>query len=179
MVAHQHLSIPQFEGLVREHQVSLRVFVRALGVDEAWVDDLAQEAFLVAYRRLDSYENGTDFGKWLRTIARNLVANERRKSARRSRLLPSAVADVLLTQDSDTDFVSSTLDELVPALRECVKQLPARSQDLLQRRYTAGGNAAAIARELRLTADSVRQSLLRIRLAVKKCIESKTGTVRV
>ncbi len=41
MVAHQHLSLQQFEGLVREHQVSLRVFVRALGVDEAWVDDLA------------------------------------------------------------------------------------------------------------------------------------------
>jgi RNA polymerase sigma-70 factor (ECF subfamily) len=83
-------SIQEFEGWVKEHQSGLRAFIRALGVDEAWVDDLAQEAFIIAYRRLDDFEPGTDFGKWLRRIARNLAANERRKDARRSRLLPAA-----------------------------------------------------------------------------------------
>ena len=64
---------PPFEDLVREHQAGLRAFVRALGADEAFVDDLAQEAFIVAYRRLGDFEAGTNFGRWLRGIARHLV----------------------------------------------------------------------------------------------------------
>jgi RNA polymerase sigma-70 factor (ECF subfamily) len=167
-------SLEEFEGWVREHQAGLRAFIRALGVDEAWVDDLAQETFIVACRRLDDFEAGTDFGKWLRSIARNLAANERRKEARRSRLLPFAVADVLLDQDSGDDLPAGGLDRLLPSLRECVGELPPRSQELLHRRYTVGENAKALAGQLGMKADAVRQNLLRIRLAVKQCIEKKT-----
>ena len=54
-----------FEARVREHQAGVRAFIRALGADEAWVDDLAQEVFIVAHRRLNQFEPGTDFGKTL------------------------------------------------------------------------------------------------------------------
>jgi RNA polymerase sigma-70 factor (ECF subfamily) len=175
----EHQAIDGFEDLVREHQVGLRAFIRALGVDEAWVDDLAQEVFIVAFRRLEDFETGTDFGRWLRRIARNLAANERRKSARRSRLLPFAVADVLLDQGYGNDAAESDLDRLLPAMQECVGQLPQRSRELLHRRYAASENASALARELRMTADSVRQTLLRIRIAVKECIEKKLGGARL
>jgi len=179
MSAEKHLAVHEFENLVREHQAGLRAFIRALGVDDGWVDDLAQEAFIVAYRRLEDYETGTDFGKWLRSIARNLVANERRKSARRSRLLPFAVADVLLDHGHGSDVAGAYLDRLLPAMQECVGQLPQRSRELLHRRYAASENASALARELRMTADSVRQHLLRIRVAVKECVEKKLGGVRL
>jgi RNA polymerase sigma-70 factor (ECF subfamily) len=165
----------EFEHWVQEHQAGLRAFIRALGVDEAWVDDLAQEAFIVAFRRLEEFEMGTDFGKWLRSIARYLVTNERRKEARRSRLLPFAVADVLLDQGPGGDVLESNLSQLLPVLQECVGQLPPRSQELLHRRYAESENARAIAREWRLTADAVRQHLFRIRIAVKECIEKKIG----
>jgi RNA polymerase sigma-70 factor (ECF subfamily) len=161
----------EFEIQVVEHQSGLRAFIRALGADEAWVDDLAQEAFIIAYRRFDEFEPGTDFGKWLRSIARRLLANERRKEARHSRLLPFAVADILLRHEPETG--GPDLDGLLPALRECVEQLPPRSRDLLQRRYAANENASSLARRLRLNADTVRQQLMRIRLAVKECIETK------
>jgi hypothetical protein len=35
---------------IREHQAGLRAFVRALGVEADWVDDVAQEVFLIAYQ---------------------------------------------------------------------------------------------------------------------------------
>jgi len=165
---------PPFEDLVREHQAGLRAFIRALGTDEAFVDDLAQEAFIVAYRRLDDFEAGTDFGRWLRGIARHLVANERRKEARRSRLLPFAVADILLHREPADGDVAADLTRLLPVMQECVGQLPPQNRELLQRRYAGGENARSLARELRLNADAVRQSLLRIRVAVKECIERKS-----
>jgi RNA polymerase sigma-70 factor (ECF subfamily) len=174
MTTAEDQAMREFEDRVREHQAGLRAFIRALGADEAWVDDLAQEAFVIAFRRLANFEAGTDFGKWLRGIARNLVANERRKDARHSRLLPFAVADLLLERAGD-GVVEPDFNHLLPALRECVGQLPARSRELLRRRYAASENAGEIARALGLGADAVRQALLRIRLAVRECIEKKTG----
>jgi RNA polymerase sigma-70 factor (ECF subfamily) len=171
-------AIPSFEDLVREHQAGLRAFIRALGADDAYVDDLAQEAFLVAYRRLGDFEAGTDFGRWLRGIARHLVANERRKEARRSRLLPFAVVDILLNREPADAVAPADLARLLPVMQECVGQLPPRNRELLQRRYAGGENARTLARELRLNADAVRQSLLRIRVAVKECIERKTKEAR-
>lgn len=166
-------SAPQdFEARVREHQAGLRAFIRALGADEAWVDDLAQEVFIVAHRRLSQFEQGTDFGKWLRSIARYLVANERRKEARHSRLLPIAVVDLLLAHESES-AVKISITDLLPAMRDCMEQLPPRSRDLLQRRYVENENATTLARGLRMNADAVRQQLLRIRHAVKECVERK------
>lgn len=161
-----------FEARVREHQAALRAFIRALGAEEAWVDDLAQEVFIVAHRRLNQFEPGSDFGKWLRRIARNLVANEHRKKARHSRLLPFAIADALLTGDPETP---SSIADLLPAMRECVEELSPRSRELLQRRYVHNENAASLARGLGMNGDAVRQQLMRIRLAVKECVERKAA----
>ena len=86
----------RFEELVKEHHASLRVFVRSLGVAADWVDDLAQDAFVEAYRKLDTFDVNRDFGKWLRGIARNLVRNELRKENRHRRILHEGLTQHLL-----------------------------------------------------------------------------------
>ena len=63
-----------------------------LGVRPESVDDIAQETFVIAYRKLTMFERGTNFGAWLRTIARNLVRNELRRQGRR-RVLANDVAE--------------------------------------------------------------------------------------
>src|SRR5438876_10169447 len=143
-----------FEARVREHQAGVRAFIRALGVDEAWVDDLAQEAFIVAYRRLNQFEPGTDFGKWLRSIARYLVAYERRREARHSRLLPFAVVDALLAHEPESG-VETRISDLLPAMRDCVEELLARRRDVLLRGYAEIEDAMSLARCLGLNAGSV------------------------
>lgn len=170
--------VESFGLLVREHQAGLRAFVRMLGADAAAVDDLAQEVFLVAWRRLADFEAGTDFGKWLRGIARHLVTNERRKEARRARLLPFAVTDLLVHQADSDPAERGDVRRLVLAMEECVAQLPSRHREILQRRYAASENGTALARELSMRADTLRQTLLRIRVVVKECIQRKAVEVR-
>ncbi|MFT4687936.1 MAG: hypothetical protein ACJASX_004315 [Limisphaerales bacterium] len=41
-----------------------------IGVQAGSVDDLAQEAFMGAFRELDRFDSSEDFGTWLRGIAR-------------------------------------------------------------------------------------------------------------
>jgi len=139
------------------------------------VDDLAQEAFLVAYRRQEDFREGADFGKWLRGIARRLVMAERRKVAHRTRLIHAALTDVLAEYASDDASAEADRRELVVAMRDCVSQLPSQHQEMLQRRYAVGRRAGDLAGELRMTAEAVRQRLQRIRLAVKRCVEAKLG----
>lgn len=167
--------IERFEPLVREHQAGLRAYIRALGAQDAWVDDLAQEAFLVAYRRLNQFEAGGDFGRWLRGIARNLVLNDLRKNARRWRLLHEAIVDLLAEHDEPEPLAERAITGLLQAMKECVSHLPLRSRELLERRYAEGTDAASLARSLRVSADAVRQTLVRSRAAVRRCIEGKLG----
>ncbi|HEY2344874.1 MAG TPA: RNA polymerase sigma factor [Xanthomonadaceae bacterium] len=59
-----------FEQLVRRHQGMVRAqLCRLLHGDEAAADDLAQETFLLAWRKLDQFRSEARFSTWLYRIA--------------------------------------------------------------------------------------------------------------
>lgn len=59
-----------FEGFVRSHQAPLRAWLRRLvHGDTALADDLAQEAFLRAYRGMHTYRGEASPRTWLSRIA--------------------------------------------------------------------------------------------------------------
>ncbi|MCG8602286.1 MAG: sigma-70 family RNA polymerase sigma factor [Verrucomicrobiales bacterium] len=166
-----------FTEQVREHHASLRGFVRSLGVNPLWVDDVAQEAFIVAYNRLDEFDRERDFGAWLRGIARNLVINERRKDARRKRILSDNLTDVLLSTSSvaedEEEEVGDTGLAKLNALRECIRNLPEKSLVMLKSRYEDENSAQDIAEELDMKPPAVRKALERVRTSLRKCMEER------
>jgi len=71
-----------FAALVRSHQSRLRGFLRRMTRgDCALADDLAQETFLEAHRKIAAYRGGGSFAGWLYAIAwsRYLMEARRRK----------------------------------------------------------------------------------------------------
>ena len=164
-----------FAHLVKVHQASLRVFVRSQGVEPDWVDDLAQDAFVVAYREMDSYDPARDFGKWLRGIARNLVRNELRKQGRHRRILHESLTQHLVNlAENEEDQVDASQ---LSALRDCVEQLPGRSRELIHSRYHEGWDATVLADKFEMKAATVRQTLLRIRRQLYQCINQRVKEV--
>lgn len=162
---------------VREHHAGLRGFVRSLGVAPMWVDDVAQEAFIVAYNRLEEFDKNRDFGAWLRGIARNLVINERRKDARRKRILSDNLTDVLLASSSASDQEDEEIGDnglaKLNALRECVGNLPEKSLGMLRAKYENESSAQDIAEEFEMKPPAVRKALERARTALKKCMDER------
>jgi RNA polymerase sigma-70 factor (ECF subfamily) len=66
--------------LVRRHQSAVRRFLRHLTRgDNAQADDLAQEAFLQAYRNLGRFRGDSRFETWILGIAYNCFRNARRR----------------------------------------------------------------------------------------------------
>jgi len=60
-----------FEELVRRRQSSVRSLLHRLCRNPALADDLAQEAFMQAWRAIRSLRSAAAFGSWLRQIAVN------------------------------------------------------------------------------------------------------------
>lgn len=174
-------SAEKFIAYVRENHAGLRGFVRSLGVAPMWVDDLAQEALVIAYQRMADFDQNRDFGAWVRGIARNLVINERRKDARRKRILSDNLTEVLLASsslpESEPEEKGDRAQAKVEALRECLQLVPEKSRDLVQARYEAELSAPDIASQLNMTAAAVRKSLERVRKALRKCMQERLAEV--
>ena len=71
-----------FEQLVRRHQGMVRAQLRRLlHGDHAAADDLAQEAFLLAWRNLDQFRGDARFSTWLYRIAYSCFLQLARKKS--------------------------------------------------------------------------------------------------
>lgn len=69
-----------FAGLVRLHQGKLRAFLlRLTRGDRALSDDLAQETFLEAFRKIAQYRGDAKFASWLYSIAYSRLLMEARR----------------------------------------------------------------------------------------------------
>lgn len=163
---------------VQKNQARLRAYVRSLGVRAEWVDDLAQEALLIALRREGEFDRTGDFGGWVRQIARRLVANERRKEMRRDIILSDHATDILLELHGESlnPGELQEREEEITRLRECVSRLPKRSRELLQQRYFEDLSPGVIGSRLGLPSNQIRQTLLRLRRVLLTCMERRPGT---
>jgi RNA polymerase sigma-70 factor, ECF subfamily len=79
-----------FSELVRAYQVPIWRFLRQLLGDAAAAEDVAQETFIRAYRRLSSFRHQSKFSTWLFSIARNAGIDSLRAQSRRLRLADAA-----------------------------------------------------------------------------------------
>lgn len=156
---------------VRREQAGLRAFIRSLGLRPEAADDVAQEAFVVAFRKLQTFERGTNFGAWVRTIARFLASKELRREERRQRLLGEQVAELLAEWEASGEpGPAEAAGARAAALRACLAELPERGRRLIQQRYFENLAPAVIASQEGRTANDVRQALFRLRAALHACI---------
>jgi len=73
-----------FELLVKRHQSKVRNWLRQLSRSVALSDDLAQDAFLIAWRRMSTFRGTGTFSGWLMKIAFNAYLQSDRKQKRES-----------------------------------------------------------------------------------------------
>jgi RNA polymerase sigma-70 factor (ECF subfamily) len=167
-----------FVAQVRQNQARLRALIRSLGVRPEAVDDIAQDALVLAWEKVPEFDPDGDFGAWVRAIARRLVANERRKETRRKRILAGEVTDLMLQLSAESEGPLTRLerDDSLCALRTCLDGLPPDSRELIRLRYFEQRSPGSIAGQLDRSSNSVRQGLLRLRRMLLACVERSTGS---
>lgn len=167
-----------FEILVREHIDSVRAFLLASVRDLAVAEDLAQEAFLVAWKNLHRYERQLPFGPWVRGIAGKLLLNHRRKLGRAKVMFCDDETLMLLDRGFEqfAALKGDTFDEQLDALRGCLSTLSSSQREAIRLHYEHGLHCKEIARRLDTHFENVKKHLQRGRAVLHRCLLQKCGT---
>jgi RNA polymerase sigma-70 factor (ECF subfamily) len=170
-----------FCGLLRLHQGRVRAYLNSYIYDRDAADDLAQESFLAAYRSLPTFRGEAPFGLWLLRIAKNkalayLRDEARRRSRREEGSFASLLAGTLACCVEAEDLETSSKDGELEALRACVERLPNHSAALIRGYYFKNRSAIEIGRELGKGKSAIGMTLLRIRAALRQCMESRLAS---
>jgi RNA polymerase sigma-70 factor, ECF subfamily len=107
--------------LFGRHHTQVAAWCFRMTGDTETAADLAQEVFLKAFQRLDSYRGTSKFTTWLYSIARNHCLDELRSRATRPRETTDAVLDTIA--DSGSEEISDILErrESEDAVRQLIK----------------------------------------------------------
>lgn len=99
-----------FDALVRKHQQQVyAVALRMLG-DAAEAEEVAQDAFVRAYRAIKTFRREAKLSTWLVAITMNLCRNRRRWWARRKRVMVMSLDAV----NADTDAPGLEVSDPAP-----------------------------------------------------------------
>jgi RNA polymerase sigma-70 factor (ECF subfamily) len=164
-----------FAGLVRLYQETVWRIVAALLRDRDATESLVQQVFVDAYLHLDQYEPGTDFGAWIRTVARNRLRKELRTATREDRRLAAYRERLAARLKAEAGDHHDDADAYLAALRDCREALPDRDATLIRMRYEQGMSFEAIAAKQGQTAEAVQRMISRIRFRLRACIRGKVS----
>jgi len=151
-----------YRVLVERYQRKLCRLAWRFVHDRQLAEDMAQEAFLRAYRRLADFDASRRFGPWLMRIAMNLCLDRVRYNRRRAQEIPAdraaAVAD-----EADGVVESLSRSELQRQVRDAVDRLPLKYRTVLILRDLEGLSCSEVAAIVRRREGTVRWRLSRAR----------------
>lgn len=153
-----------------QHRSRVMGYILAVTGDYHLAEDVFQEVSVVAFRKQADFKPGTNFGAWVREIARRKLIEERRRMRRSELPLDDAGLRNLeqvhqVGVDTDDNWEAEK-----DALRLCLSKLSRAGRTLIDQRYQAGWSLEQIAHRTRATAGAVQVTLSRMRKALKDCI---------
>ena len=142
--AKHSISRERFVTLTVRYERRVRVFVSTLHPKRSDVDEILQDAWLVAWKKLDTFrysgeQPDEEFVRWLCTIARYEVNEYRRKNATRLLLDEKVIEKLTALQFDEADYLETRHE----ALLKCIENLRPRDKELIpqavSRGYTGAG----------------------------------------
>lgn len=158
-----------FSILVREHHRDLLAYARALTKEEHTSRDIVQEAFVVAWRNLETFDVTRDFGSWTRGIVRN----KWRESLRKNQHQVVLAEDTLECLEADARQWESLRERagVFDRLDHCLKKLPVNLSEVVKAFYYEGYSGQEVADKLQLQSSTVRKRLERARGGLRDCLQ--------
>jgi RNA polymerase sigma-70 factor, ECF subfamily len=163
-----------FNVLVLKYQHKVLKLVTRYVRDPVEAEDIAQEAFIKAYRALPSFRGDSAFYTWLYRIAANTAKNVLVSSRRRlvdynlDLQDPDDYAAQVLLKDSDTPEGMLLTEEIRQTVTEAIQQLPDDLREAITLRELEGLSYEEIAEVMECPVGTVRSRIFRAREAIDK-----------
>jgi RNA polymerase sigma-70 factor, ECF subfamily len=153
-----------FEAIVRRWQSPLVNLAWRFCRDRARAEEMAQEAFLRAWRNLAQFRGDSAFSTWLFALAANLYRTELRR-------IPATMQSLdEIAEPEDPIVAGAALDQSSrdESLRRAVLSLPVKYRDAILLFYFHEQDVPAAARTLRIPDGTVKARLFRGRELLRK-----------
>ncbi len=166
-----------FDALVRKYQQKILQLIMRYVHDPEAAQDVAQEAFIKAYRGLKGFRADSAFYTWLYRIAINAAKNH---LASRARKVPDSdveMADAELMdnahvmRDQGTPERELLSDEIKRTVLRAVEELPEDLRTAITLREVEGMSYEEIAQAMACPIGTVRSRIFRAREAIDKKLE--------
>lgn len=171
------LNEPQFVAELTAHQGVFHAYLTSLLPGEDEVDDILQRVNLVLWEKRSQFEAGTSFRSWGLSVA---YWEARAWMAKRKRG-DWLVIDDELAQAIMSHFVTQpeqTPNAEVSALRACLGKLKDQDRLLVLSHHQHDKSLRECSAIFDRPADSLKVSLVRIRAALRRCINSQLSVER-
>lgn len=165
-----------FDMLVLKYQHKIMAIVGRFVKDSAEVHDVAQEAFIKAYRALGNFRGDSAFYTWLYRIAINTAKNHLVSRGRRPPLHDVDVDDAEFYASADglRDITSPEnelmRDELEAVVNKAIRDLPEDLRTAVTLREMEGMSYEEIAAVMNCPVGTVRSRIFRARESIDKKI---------
>jgi RNA polymerase sigma-70 factor (ECF subfamily) len=167
--------VSAFEGIVRRWQGPLINLAYRFCHDRGRSEELAQEAFLRAYRALGQWRKEAVFSTWLFALATNLYRSELRRIPARTVSLEE-IAEPADARASDGGLEERDLDL---AVRRAVRALPDKYREALTLFYFHDMDVPAAARSLSVPEGTVKARLFRGREMLRSKLPQLLAVTRL
>jgi RNA polymerase sigma-70 factor (ECF subfamily) len=146
--------IDAFENIVRRWQGPLINLAYRFCRDRSRAEDMAQDAFLRAYRGLRGWRQDAAFSTWLFALATNLYRSQLRRIPARARPLDEVA-------EPRAPFIGAEDETRERAVRDAVRTLPAKYRETVTLFYFHENDVAQAARSLGVAEGTVKARLNR------------------
>lgn len=164
---------PEFVQLFTHHQRRLFLYILSQVPNPIEAEEVQQETNVVIWSKFAQFRPGTNFLAWVSQIA-NFEVMKHRSRKKRDRMQFSD--EFLETVSRDALERSDELEDRRNALVECLEKLRPRDRELIEQRYAPGEKGKHLAEQIGRPANSVYQSLGRIRRSLLECIQRRLST---
>ena len=159
-----------FEALVARHQGAVCAIAYAVLRDRGLSEEIAQEAFLVAWQKLPGMHPAPTLPGWVCGIARNLARNAARRRRPEAEMIerpdPTTALDTLLSREA-SDLANRALAELSDVERDAIVLY-----------YRGDESLGAVAAALGITEAAAKKRVLRGRDHLRTALAAVEGTLR-
>lgn len=156
-----------FSELVRRHQQVIYNVAYRFMREPAQAEDMAQEAFLKAFRLIKGFRGDCSFSTWMYRVACSVCLTElnRRKRRGEVELLPQHAGAVAVKPNENPD--------LPEHIRNCVSKLSDRYATIITLYYLKGISYEEIAQIMEIPTGTLKTWMFRARKQLKKIVEKE------
>ncbi len=160
------------QGLFLKFQPMIRSHILSIVPDFTLAEDILQETFLVVSRKAGTFELGSSFPAWVKTIAR-FKSLEVLRRERNPRIVLSETALDALDAEPHPYAGLTEIDDRIEALKSCINELAPQARRSIEYRYRGDHDPPQIASLMGCTVNSINVTLSRARNFLRECVRRK------